>query len=91
MRVIADLHIHGKYSRATSKALDFENLEKYAKLKGLNLLGTGDFTHPEWIKEIKTITRYLKNADEDEIAKSAIKLKKKWQTLELVPEPSKKK
>ena len=44
-----------------------------------------------WIKEVKTITRYLKNADEDEIAKSAIKLKKKWQTLEIVPKPSKKK
>ena len=53
MKVIADLHIHSKYARATSKNLDLENLEKYAKIKGVNLLGTGDFTHPEWIKEIK--------------------------------------
>ncbi|HHI04350.1 MAG TPA: DNA helicase UvrD [Candidatus Woesearchaeota archaeon] len=54
MRIIADLHIHSKYSRATSKQLNIENLEKYAKLKGLNLLGTGDFTHPMWIKELKS-------------------------------------
>lgn len=53
MRVIADLHLHSKYSRATSKQLDIANLEKWAKVKGLNLLGTGDFTHPEWIKELK--------------------------------------
>lgn len=53
MRIIADLHIHSKYARATSKDLSLENLEKYAKIKGVSLLGTGDFTHPEWIKEIK--------------------------------------
>src|SRR3989338_5674125 len=53
MRIIADLHIHSKYSRATSKELNIKNLEKYAKVKGLNLLGTGDFTHPSWIKELK--------------------------------------
>lgn len=53
MEVIADLHIHSKYSRACSKDLTIENLEKWAKIKGINLLGTGDFTHPEWIKELK--------------------------------------
>src|SRR3989344_6293593 len=53
MKIISDLHIHSKYSRATSKDLDFNNLEKYARIKGLNLLGTGDFTHPKWIQEIK--------------------------------------
>jgi uncharacterized protein (TIGR00375 family) len=57
---IADLHIHGKYSRACSKNLSIENLEKYGKIKGLNLIGTGDFTHPEWIKELKS------NLTEDE-------------------------
>lgn len=51
--IIADLHIHSKYSRATSKNLDIENLEKWAKIKGVNLLGTGDFTHPSWLKELK--------------------------------------
>ena len=50
---IADLHIHGRYSRATSKNLSVDSLVKYAKIKGLHLLGTGDFTHPLWIKELK--------------------------------------
>ena len=54
MRIIADLHIHSKYSRATSKQLNINNLEKYARIKGPNLLGTGDFTHPLWIKELKS-------------------------------------
>ena len=53
MKIIADLHIHSRFSRATSKDLNIKNLENYAKIKGLNLLGTGDFTHPEWIKELK--------------------------------------
>ncbi|MEM3112927.1 MAG: endonuclease Q family protein [Candidatus Pacearchaeota archaeon] len=53
MEVIADLQIHSKYARATSKDLSFENLEKYSRMKGLNLLGAGDFQHPEQIKEIK--------------------------------------
>ncbi|MFH1332298.1 MAG: endonuclease Q family protein [archaeon] len=51
--IIADLHIHSKYSRACSTSLDIPSLEKYAKIKGLHLLGTGDFTHPKWIKELK--------------------------------------
>lgn len=53
MQYIADLHIHGRHSQATSKALDIPNLEKYGKIKGINLLGTGDFTHPKWIEHIK--------------------------------------
>ena len=48
-----DLHIHSRYSRACSKDISIKNLSKYAKIKGLNLLGTGDFTHPEWTKELK--------------------------------------
>jgi len=51
---IADFHIHSKYSRATSKSMDIENLSKWAKLKGINLLGSGDFTHPEWLRELKS-------------------------------------
>lgn len=54
MKIIADLHLHSKFSRATSKELDIKNLEKWARVKGLNLLGTGDFTHPKWIEEIKS-------------------------------------
>lgn len=53
--IIADLHIHSRFSRATSKSIDIPNLVKYAKIKGLNLLGTGDFTHPEWLSEIKQL------------------------------------
>ena len=53
--IIADLHIHSKYSRATSKNLSFENLVKYARIKGIDVLGTGDFTHPIWFEEIKKL------------------------------------
>ncbi|NIM44280.1 MAG: DNA helicase UvrD [Nitrososphaeria archaeon] len=54
MRIICDLHLHSKYSRATSQNMDIENLARYGKLKGLNLLGTGDFTHPLWLEELKS-------------------------------------
>jgi len=50
---IGDLHIHSRFSRACSININFENLVKWAKIKGLNLLGTGDFTHPLWLREIK--------------------------------------
>jgi len=53
MRFIADFHIHSKYSRATSKDMVPEVLDKTAKVKGINVLGTGDFTHPQWLKELK--------------------------------------
>ena len=48
-----DLHIHSKYSRATSRSLNLEELAIWAKKKGLSLIGTGDFTHPAWFAEIK--------------------------------------
>lgn len=53
MKFIADLHIHSKYSRATSKDMNFESLDKWAKIKGIKVMGTGDFTHPAWFKEIQ--------------------------------------
>ena len=53
--LISDLHIHSRFSRACSKNIDFANLAKWAKIKGINLLGTGDFTHPIWIEEIKKL------------------------------------
>lgn len=56
MRFIADFHIHSKYSRATSRDMDIPKLTKWAKLKGIALLGTGDFTHHLWLQELK---RYL--------------------------------
>jgi uncharacterized protein (TIGR00375 family) len=51
MRVIADLHIHSCYSRATSKRMHIQEIARFAKIKGLNIIGTGDFTHPKWLKE----------------------------------------
>jgi uncharacterized protein (TIGR00375 family) len=53
MRVIADFHIHGRYSRATSSQMSLSEIARYSKIKGLNLIGTGDFTQPAWLKEIK--------------------------------------
>ena len=53
MRFIVDFHIHSKYSRATSKEMDLENLDKWARIKGVDVLGTGDFTHPAWFKELR--------------------------------------
>ena len=53
MEIISDLHIHSRYARACSKQIDIPNLEKWGKIKGLSLIGTGDFTHPEWLKELK--------------------------------------
>ena len=49
---IADFHIHSKYSRATSKECVLEYLDLWARKKGINILGTGDFTHPAWRKEL---------------------------------------
>jgi len=51
--IFVDLHIHSRFSRATSKDITLENLEKWARIKGLDILGTGDFTHPEWLDELK--------------------------------------
>ncbi len=53
MKFTADLHIHSKYSRATSKDMCPEGIWKGAQLKGINVIGTGDFTHPQWIKELE--------------------------------------
>ncbi len=53
MKIIADLQIHSKYSRATSSQMVIEELARWAKLKGINVMGTGDFTHPLWLRELK--------------------------------------
>ncbi len=53
MSFIADFHIHSKYSRATSKDMDMQSLVKWAKIKGVSMLGTGDFTHPVWFSELE--------------------------------------
>lgn len=53
MEFIADFHIHSKYSRATSRDMDVKNLAYWAKLKGITLMGTGDFTHHLWLEELR--------------------------------------
>jgi uncharacterized protein (TIGR00375 family) len=53
MRIIADLHLHSKYSRATSREMDVENMARWCKIKGITIVGTGDFTHPVWFRELK--------------------------------------
>jgi uncharacterized protein (TIGR00375 family) len=52
--IYSDLHIHSPFSRAVSKKVDVSSLEENAKLKGINLIGTGDFTHPKWLEKLKT-------------------------------------
>ncbi len=51
--LIVDLHIHSHHSRATSKDCTFEGLYRWGKLKGINIIGTGDFTHPGWFLEMR--------------------------------------
>jgi len=53
MKIIADFHIHSKYSRATSPKMDLEHIFESAKEKGITIVGTGDFTHPEWFNNLK--------------------------------------
>ncbi|MFC1646887.1 endonuclease Q family protein [Patescibacteria group bacterium] len=67
MKVITDLQIHSKFSRATSKANTFPNLAVWAKLKGIDLLATGDWTHPMWFREIER--------DLEEVGNGLLKLK----------------
>lgn len=53
MRFIGDFHIHSKYSRATSPDMDLEHLDLWGRIKGINAISVGDFTHPVWFKEMK--------------------------------------
>ncbi|MFQ5899253.1 MAG: endonuclease Q family protein [Candidatus Methylomirabilia bacterium] len=53
MRIVADLHIHSRYSRATSRDMEVETLARWAQWKGITLLGTGDFTHPTYFAELQ--------------------------------------
>ena len=70
MIYFADLHIHSKYSRATSKDCNLVELARWAALKGIRVLATGDFTHPEWRNEIRET---LEEADD-----GLLRLKKEY-------------
>ncbi len=61
MKVIADLHTHSRFSRACSPQLTLPNLDKWAKIKGINLLTVADFTHPVWLKECEEKLESLGN------------------------------
>lgn len=61
MKLIVDFHLHSKYSRATSRDMDLEHIAFSAQRKGINIIGTGDFTHPEWFNEL---TSKLEPAEE---------------------------
>ena len=54
MSFVADLHLHSSYAYATSSALTLDNLAAWARLKGIDLLATADFTHPAWFQQLKT-------------------------------------
>lgn len=56
MRTIVDLHMHSHYSRATSKQLTVAGLARTAEIKGVDIIATGDITHPRWIQEIERET-----------------------------------
>src|SRR5947199_1766 len=61
----ADLHVHSKYSRATSRDADLEHLALWARRKGITVVGTGDFTHPAWFEEIRAKLATLGNIASD--------------------------
>ncbi len=55
---LSDFHIHSKYSRASSKDMEPRSISQIAKLKGIQLMGTGDFTHPLYLKELEEFLEY---------------------------------
>lgn len=75
MRQVLDLHIHSKYSRACSPLLTLENIAKICETKGIDVVSTGDFTHPLWFKEIKNNLTEISNSGLYILKKSKIKTK----------------
>lgn len=81
MELIVDLHVHSHYSRATSKDSTLEGLYKWGKIKGIAVIGTGDFTHPGWFAELQeklepaeqglfTLKREISDKIDEEVPKS---------------------
>lgn len=54
MHYIADLHVHSHYAYATSKKMNLASLYEWAQIKGIDVIGTGDFTHPQWFQGLQT-------------------------------------
>ena len=79
MKVFLDGHIHSRYSRATSQDMTIPNIARYAQLKGLNVVGTGDFTHPLWLKELKENL-----VEENESGLYSVKGKEKFKVLFMI-------
>jgi uncharacterized protein (TIGR00375 family) len=77
VKVIADLHIHSRFSRATSKDLNPVSLERFARVKGIDLIGSGDCTHPAWLAELG---EHLEEAEE-----GFFTLKKEFRTSNTAP------
>lgn len=77
MQITADLQIHSKYSRAVSKHMTFPNMVSWGKKKGIDLMATGDWTHPLWMKEIVR--------DLEEVGNGLLRLK--TQESEIVSDP----
>jgi len=71
MRFVTDLHIHSRFSRATSREMSLESIWKWAQFKGITVVGTGDFTHPQWRNELKVKL--------DGMGTNLFKLKSKYQ------------
>lgn len=78
MRQIADFHIHSRFSRACSKELTIKNIDQACRVKGVDIIGTGDFTFPDWINEIKTELEEVKNSSGLYKLKSADNVKVKF-------------
>ena len=74
MKQIADLHIHSKYSRACSRDLTLPNIDKACRIKGVHIIGTGDFTFPQWFSDIKEeFTAPDIHQKQDEVVKALLR------------------
>src|SRR3989338_5479234 len=91
MRTIVDLHIHSKYSRACSKELTLQNIAQWCWWKGIQVVGTGDFTHPKWFAELEEQLvigedgLYGFAADENNPPASPLKEGRRTMTVRFVP------
>lgn len=75
MKQVLDLHIHSKYSRACSPKLTLENIAKTCEVKGIDIISTGDFTHPLWFKEIDSKLEEINNSGLYRLKNSELKTK----------------